>query len=260
MFSKLPLMLLLSQNIPSRIPIVGLLQNYCTSYIIVLFNPLTRKYFDWLVELKEFGMCATTMCMYWVTLAFSYPALLPFTLFTLSQGASYWQLWIFQGTLSILQRQLILFLGGECCLTLLGRSAKWNFLSFPKRLVQSCLPLAFPSAFRWSRTSNETPQDLITLIVTLLLFPFLLWKWSYLFQSRNSHTRFPIKISSTCSIKWSSPTNVWSSGIFNKGCLSQQQWFSVDKIPIRILLDVLFGVFRFSKASLNALASSFMTF
>ena len=33
-----------------------------------------------------------------------------------------------------------------------------------------------------------------------------------------------------------------------------------DKIPIRILLDVLFGVFRFSKASLNALASSFMTF
>ena len=117
MFCKLPLMLLLSQNIPSRIPIVGLFQNYCTSSIIVLFNPLTRKYFDWLVELKEFGMCATTMCMYWVTLAFSYPALLPFTLFTLSQGASYWQLWKFQGTLSILQRQLILFLGGECCLT-----------------------------------------------------------------------------------------------------------------------------------------------
>ena len=33
-----------------------------------------------------------------------------------------------------------------------------------------------------------------------------------------------------------------------------------DKIPIRILLDMLFGVFRFSKASLYALASSFMTF
>ena len=34
-----------------------------------------------------------------------------------------------------------------------------------------------------------------------------------------------------------------------------------DKIPVRILLDVLFaGVFRFSKASLYALASSFMTF
>ena len=33
-----------------------------------------------------------------------------------------------------------------------------------------------------------------------------------------------------------------------------------DKIRDRILLDVLFGVFRFSKASLYALASSFMTF
>ena len=34
-----------------------------------------------------------------------------------------------------------------------------------------------------------------------------------------------------------------------------------DKIPVRILLDVLFRVFRFSKASFNnALASSFMTF
>ena len=32
-----------------------------------------------------------------------------------------------------------------------------------------------------------------------------------------------------------------------------------DKIPVRILLDVLFGVFRFSKVSLYALAS-FMTF
>ena len=33
-----------------------------------------------------------------------------------------------------------------------------------------------------------------------------------------------------------------------------------DKIPVRILLDVLFYVFRFSKASFYALASSFMTF
>ena len=33
-----------------------------------------------------------------------------------------------------------------------------------------------------------------------------------------------------------------------------------DKIPVRILLDVLFCVFRFSKASFYALASSFMTF
>ena len=32
------------------------------------------------------------------------------------------------------------------------------------------------------------------------------------------------------------------------------------KIPVRILLDVLFCEFRFSKASLYALASSFMTF
>ena len=33
-----------------------------------------------------------------------------------------------------------------------------------------------------------------------------------------------------------------------------------DKIPVRILLDVLFRVFRFSKASFYALSSSFMTF
>ena len=33
-----------------------------------------------------------------------------------------------------------------------------------------------------------------------------------------------------------------------------------DKIPVRILLDVLFHVFRFSKTSLYALAFSFMTF
>ena len=33
-----------------------------------------------------------------------------------------------------------------------------------------------------------------------------------------------------------------------------------SKLPVRILLDVLFGVFRFSKASFYALSSSFMTF
>ena len=33
-----------------------------------------------------------------------------------------------------------------------------------------------------------------------------------------------------------------------------------DNIPLRILLDVLFRVFRFSKASFYALTSSFMTF
>ena len=32
------------------------------------------------------------------------------------------------------------------------------------------------------------------------------------------------------------------------------------KMPVRILLDVLFGEFRSSKASLYALSSSFMTF
>ena len=32
-----------------------------------------------------------------------------------------------------------------------------------------------------------------------------------------------------------------------------------DKIPVRILLDVLFRLFRFSKASFCALTSSFMT-
>ena len=33
-----------------------------------------------------------------------------------------------------------------------------------------------------------------------------------------------------------------------------------DKMPVRILLNVLFRVVRFSKASFYALASSFMTF
>ena len=33
-----------------------------------------------------------------------------------------------------------------------------------------------------------------------------------------------------------------------------------NKIPVRILLDVLFRVFRFSKPSFCALTSSFMTF
>ena len=33
-----------------------------------------------------------------------------------------------------------------------------------------------------------------------------------------------------------------------------------DKISVRILLDVLFRVFRFSEASFYALASPFMTF
>ena len=33
-----------------------------------------------------------------------------------------------------------------------------------------------------------------------------------------------------------------------------------DKIPVRILLDVLFRVFRFSKASFCALTSSFTAF
>ena len=33
-----------------------------------------------------------------------------------------------------------------------------------------------------------------------------------------------------------------------------------DKTPVIILLDVLFRVFRFSKVSFYALASSFMTF
>ena len=33
-----------------------------------------------------------------------------------------------------------------------------------------------------------------------------------------------------------------------------------DKTPVRILLDVLFRVFRFCKASFCALTSSFMTF
>ena len=39
---------------------------------------------------------------------------------------------------------------------------------------------------------------------------------------------------------------------------SSLEFFS--KIPVRILLDVVFGEFRFSKAPLYALASSFMTF
>ena len=34
----------------------------------------------------------------------------------------------------------------------------------------------------------------------------------------------------------------------------------LDKVPVRILVDVLFGVFRFSKASFSALTSSFTAF
>ena len=67
MFFKLPLTLLLSRNIPSRVPLLWLLQTYCMSYIIVLVNPLPCKYFDWFVELKKFGMCATIMCVNRVT-------------------------------------------------------------------------------------------------------------------------------------------------------------------------------------------------
>ena len=79
-FFKLPLTLLLLQNISCRIPLVGLSQNYCKSYIIVLFNLLPCKYFDWFVELKELGNVCTMMCMYGVTQALSYPSLSPLRL------------------------------------------------------------------------------------------------------------------------------------------------------------------------------------
>ena len=42
-----------------------------------------------------------------------------------------------------------------------------------------------------------------------------------------------------------------------KFCLSSEFF---DEMPVRILLDVLFRVFRFCKASFYVLASSFMTF
>ena len=44
--------------------------------------------------------------------------------------------------------------------------------------------------------------------------------------------------------------------------LSRSSEFSefFNKIPVRILLDVIFCVFRFSKASLNALTSSLIKF
>ena len=49
--------------------------------------------------------------------------------------------------------------------------------------------------------------------------------------------------------------------VSNLGFLTCLYWIiSIDKIPVRILLDVLFGVFRFSKASICALTSSFTAF
>ena len=41
---------------------------------------------------------------------------------------------------------------------------------------------------------------------------------------------------------------------------SSLEFFDKIRTRVRILYDVLFGAFRFSKASLYALASSFMTF
>ena len=80
-FFKLPLTLLLLQNISCRIPLVGLSQNYCKSYIIVLFNLLPCKYFDWFVELKELGnVCNHDVYVWGVTQALSYPSLLPLRL------------------------------------------------------------------------------------------------------------------------------------------------------------------------------------
>ena len=80
-FFKLPLTLLLLQNISCRIPLVGLSQNYCKSYIIVLFNLLPCKYFDWFVELKELGnVCNHDVNVWGVTQALSYPSLLPLRL------------------------------------------------------------------------------------------------------------------------------------------------------------------------------------
>ena len=80
-FFKLPLTLLLLQNISCRIPLVGLSQNYCKSYIIVLFNLLPCKYFDWFVELKELGnVCNHDVHVWGVTQALSYPSLLPLRL------------------------------------------------------------------------------------------------------------------------------------------------------------------------------------
>ena len=47
----------------------------------------------------------------------------------------------------------------------------------------------------------------------------------------------------------------------NRGFLRCFSWIEFfDKIPVRILLDVLFRVFRLSKASFDALTSSFITF
>ena len=72
---------------------------------------------------------------------------------------------------------------------------EWNALFvFPRRLVQSCFPLPFPSAFLCSHTSKETPQDFITLIRLFrynpVAAPFLWSKSSSLFQSGHSCTRF----------------------------------------------------------------------
>ena len=53
--------------------------------------------------------------------------------------------------------------------------------------------------------------------------------------------------------------NLLGKGLTPRACMGDGDEF-FDNIPLRILLDALFRVFRFSKASFYALTSSFMTF
>lgn len=77
----------------------------------------------------------------------------------------------------------------------------------------------------FEQDQRKSTQDLITLIklfeVTLLLPPFYCQS-DHIYSSLGTHTQDFQSRYLTRSIKGSSSTTMLSSGIFNKGCLSQQ--------------------------------------
>ena len=153
-FFKLPLTLLLLQNISCRIPLVGLSQNYCKSYIIVLFNLLPCKYFDWFVELEELG----NVCNHDVHVWGNSGSLIPFS-FAIKTDK---------------KRNPFFGFHEKFCGVFLKVPVIEDFVNFCK-LCPDC-------NHSWC------------------CFCF---------------ARFPIKMSVTVSIKWSSSTTIRSSGIFN---------------------------------------------
>ena len=153
-FFKLPLTLLLLQNISCRIPLVGLSQNYCKSYIIVLFNLLPCKYFDWFVELKELG----NVCNHDVHVWGNSGSLIPFS-FTIKTDKK-----------------------------------RNPFFGFHEKFYGVFLKVPVIDDF----------------VNFCKLCPDCNHSWCCF-----CFARFPMKMSVTVSIKWSSSSTKWSSGIFN---------------------------------------------